>query len=250
MRAMRVFPVVAVVVACSLRADGADRKPLRLLTYNLNYANHDRAATMRAIADTDADVVLVQESDAEWKRALSETFANKYKYQAYRLHGRYAGGIAILSKLPITKEEEIASPLDTWFPAQRIVVDGPFGAVQILNVHLRPAVDGGSWIKGYVTTRPMRLKEVEAYWPKLAKDLPTIVAGDFNETSDGSALAFLGKQGLARVPTKGPHTWHYELLAMDIDHVLIDGALTAHDGEVLDAGTSDHRPVVVTVEKR
>lgn len=250
MTAVRVFPIVAVLVACSLRADGAEQKPIRLLTYNLNYANHDRATTMRAIADADADVVLVQESDADWKRALDQTFAKRYPYRMFRLHGRYAGGIAVLSKLPIKTEEAIASPLDTWFPAQRVVIDGPFGAVQILNVHLRPAVDGGSWIKGFVTTPPMRLKEVEAYWPKLATDLPTIVAGDFNETSDGSAIAFLAKQGLARVATKGPYTWHYELLKLDIDHVLIDAALVAHDGEVLDAGTSDHRPVVVTIEKK
>jgi endonuclease/exonuclease/phosphatase (EEP) superfamily protein YafD len=228
---------------------------LKLLTYNLNYANPDHTATMRAIADADADVVLLQEVDDEWKRTLADTFAKRYPHQVFRAHQRYAGGIAVLSKVPIKSEEMIPSPERTWFPAQRVVVDAPFGAVQILNVHLRPAVDGGSWIKGFITTPPIRLREVKAYWPKLAHDVPTIVAGDFNEDPQGSAVAFLAQQGLARVPTKGPRTWHYvdhghELLKMDIDHVMIDDTLSAKDGEVLDVGTSDHRPVVVTIEKK
>jgi endonuclease/exonuclease/phosphatase (EEP) superfamily protein YafD len=37
---------------------------------------------------------------------------------------------------------------------------------------------------------------------------------------------------------------------MDIDHVMIDGRLTAGEARVLDAGTSDHRPVVVTISAK
>ena len=35
---------------------------------------------------------------------------------------------------------------------------------------------------------------------------------------------------------------------MDIDHVMVDRTLDRRDGRVLDAGTSDHRPVVVSIE--
>jgi endonuclease/exonuclease/phosphatase family metal-dependent hydrolase len=37
---------------------------------------------------------------------------------------------------------------------------------------------------------------------------------------------------------------------MDIDHVLVDRTLIGRDGRVLDAGTSDHRPVVVEIEPK
>jgi vancomycin resistance protein VanJ len=217
---------------------------LRLLTYNVNYANSDPKASLDAIADADADVVLLQEVDAAWQQRLAKRFGKQYPHQIYRPHTRAPGGLAVLSKREITREELLPSP--NWFPAERLVIDG----VQILNVHLRPQVDGGSWIKGYFTTRSIRRKEIEAYWPKLAHDLPTIVAGDFNEAPEGRAVAFLRDHGLARVPTKGPHTWHIEPLEMDIDHVMIDGALAARDGKVLDAGSSDHRPVIVTIEPR
>ena len=89
--------------------------------------------------------------------------------------------------------------------------------------------------------------------------MPTIIAGDFNEDTTGSAIGFLTKQGLSRVDTIGPKTWHYEimsqgktndLLKLDIDHVMVNSRLSAHGGTVLDEGASDHRPVVVTIEPR
>jgi endonuclease/exonuclease/phosphatase family metal-dependent hydrolase len=203
--------------------------------------------------------VLLQEVTTEWKRLLGDRFAKQYPHVMFRIHKRAAGGLAVLSKLPIKTEELFASPVTGWFPAERLVIESGFGALQILNVHLRPAIDGGSWFKGFMTTPPLRKREIESYWRKMVKDMPTIVAGDFNEDPSGSAVSFLTKQGLSRVDTKGPTTWHYEvmthgkasdLLKLDIDHVLVDGRLSGRDGTVLDEGASDHRPVIVTIEPR
>jgi endonuclease/exonuclease/phosphatase family metal-dependent hydrolase len=234
-------------------------RPLRLMTYNLNYGNPVPKSALDAIERADVDIVLLQEVTSEWKRVLGDRLAKQYPHSIYRIHTRVAGGLAVLSKLPITAEEVLPSPERGWFPAERLVVETGFGALQILNVHLRPAIDGGSWIKGFMTTPPRRRREIESYWRKLAKDMPTIVAGDFNEDSSGTALSFLAKQGLSRVDTKGPTTWHYEvtsngktsdLLKLDIDHVMVDDRLSARDGTVLDEGHSDHRPVIVTIEPR
>lgn len=229
------------------------------MTYNLNYGNPDPKATLDAIEKADADIVLLQEITSAWQRALSDRFARQYAHQRFHLHTRSAGGLAVLSKVPIKSEEILPSPERGWFPAARLVVETAFGALQILNVHLRPAIDGGSWIKGFMTTPPLRLREIETYFPKMARGVPTIIAGDFNEDPSGSAVAFLEKQGFSRVATTGPTSWHYEvtnhgttsdLLKMDIDHVMVDGGLVAKDGAVLDAGASDHRPVVVTVSPK
>jgi endonuclease/exonuclease/phosphatase family metal-dependent hydrolase len=237
----------------------AASRPLRVMTYNLNYHNPDPSSALDAIARADVDIVLLQEVTSEWKRALSNRFEKQYPHSIYRIHTRAAGGLAVLSKLPIQAEELFPSPERGWFPAERLVLETEFGALQILNVHLRPAIDGGSWIKGFMTTPPLRRREIESYWRKLVKDMPTIVAGDFNEDSTGTAISFLTKQGLSRVDTKGPTTWHYEvtsrgktsdLLKMDIDHVMVDQRLSARDGTVLDEGASDHRPVIVTIQPR
>jgi len=66
---------------------------------------------------------------------------------------------------------------------------------------------------------------------------------------------YLQQRGLSRVAAAGPPTWHYEadgsdLLKLNIDHVMVDGRVAARDGRVLAAGTSDHRPVVVTLEAK
>lgn len=234
---------------------------VRLMTYNLNYANPDVAGTLDAIAAGDADVVVLQEITEAWRAALRARFARTYPHQAYRIFARAAGGAAVLSRLPITHEESWGPPPGSgaYFPAQRIVLAAPAGPLQLLNVHLRPCIDGGSWIKGFLTTPPLRRKEIEAHWHKLDARLPTVIAGDFNEDDTGRAIDFLEGHGLTRIPTSGPRSWRYEvhehggateLLKMDLDHVLIDRHFTAHDARVLDAGASDHRPVVVTLRRR
>lgn len=260
---MRLLPLFAALVIGILVAQPpahADvKRPLRLMTYNVNYGNPDPQSALDAIARADADVVLLQEITTEWQHLLRQRFASAYPHTMFRIHHRAAGGLAVLSKVPIQTEEVLASPERGWFPAERLVLDTPFGALQILNVHLRPAIEGGSWIKGFMTTPPKRRREIAAYWKHVDASLPTIVAGDFNEDPTGLAVSFLAKQGLARVDTKGPTTWHYQvtnhgttsdMLKIDIDHVMIDRRLSGRDGTVLDEGRSDHRPVIVTIEPR
>jgi endonuclease/exonuclease/phosphatase family metal-dependent hydrolase len=251
--------LIGMVVAAPPTARAGATGPLRLMTYNLNYGNPEPKTALDAIARADVDIVLLQEVTSEWKRVLEDRFVKQYPHSIYRIHTRAAGGLAVLSKLPITAEELFPSPERGWFPAERLVIETGFGALQILNVHLRPAIDGGSWIKGFMTTPPLRRREIESYWRKMVKDMPTIVAGDFNEDATGTALSFLAKQGLSRVDTKGPTTWHYQvvthgktsdLMKLDNDHVMVDDRLSARDGTVLDEGHSDHRPVVVTIEPR
>jgi endonuclease/exonuclease/phosphatase (EEP) superfamily protein YafD len=256
MKPVRLLALLIVMTTAVAAAPAAPSKALRVMSYNLNYANPDASGTMDAIAAENADVVLLQEIDREWQDALAKRFAKQYPHQAFRLNSRSAGGLAVLSKHAIAAEELIPTPPEGWFPAQRLVIDGPFGKVQMLNVHLRPCLDSGGWITGYQTTPPHRLAQAKSYFPRLAPGMPTVIAGDFNELPTGLAVEFFAKQGLSRVPTQGPTTWHYDklikgksvpMLSMDIDHILVDGALAASDAKVLDAGASDHRPVVVTI---
>ena len=227
--------------------------PLRLMTYNLNYSNPTPRASLEAIAVEDADVVLLQELTANWQAALADRFASQYPVRVFHLNRRLAGGLAVLSKLPVGGDELFAPPEGGWFPAQRLVVTTDAGDVQILHVHLRPALDNGSWISGFMSTPPVRAREIQTYVRQLAS-LPTLVAGDFNEDPiSGLALAHLAANGYRRVEAIGPRTWHFEengwdVLKMDLDHIFIGASLTARDARVLDTGTSDHRPVVATIE--
>ncbi|MBA3395074.1 MAG: endonuclease/exonuclease/phosphatase family protein [Deltaproteobacteria bacterium] len=262
---MRLLPLLALlllaVVVTSPAARAEPALELRLMTYNLNYGNPSPRTSLDAIEQADVDIVLLQEITREWRAALEQRFAKQYPYRVYRITGHGSAGIATLSKHPITDEQLWSPPARTgaWFPAQRLVIDSPLGTLQILNVHLRPCLDGGSWVKGFMTTPPVRRKEIEAHWKKMDYQLPTIVAGDFNEDASGRAIDYLQHHGMTRVATTGPTTWHYvththgkthDLLKMDIDHVMIDSHFVATDAHVVDAGTSDHRPVIVTIRPK
>ncbi len=225
-----------------------------VMTYNVNYGNPDPQLSIDAIAAADVDIVLLQEITDAWKTRLESRFAKSYPHRTF--YPARAGGLAVLSKHPIRSSELYSPPSGGYFPAERLVVDSPLGDVQILHVHLRPNIDKGNWALGWQTTPPIRLREIQTYWKKLARSLPTIVAGDFNELPTGKAVEFLADRGLARIETKGPTSWHHVIsvggkkvsaLSMDIDHIVVDNAFTATSAHVLDAGASDHRPVVVTL---
>jgi endonuclease/exonuclease/phosphatase family metal-dependent hydrolase len=222
---------------------------VKLIVFNVNCPPSGTSKGRRnpALADTlaaipDADVVLLQE--------IAHDAPRSYPYRAVHADARAAGGLAVLSRLPIELDELIPTAPDGWFPAQRLII----GGVQILHVHLRPALDEHGWATGYMSTPPIRLRQIQTYWNAVVPDPPAIVAGDFNEEPTGTTVGFLAAQGLARVVPDGPKTWHYvrdgrEVLALDIDHVMIDRRLRAEGARVLDVGSSDHRPIEVTISR-
>ena len=92
----------------------------------------------------------------------------------------------------------------------------------------------------------------------LLKDpaLPALVVGDFNEDERGLALRFLAGRGLVTVlPRFQPDadTWQWQTslgpVKSRLDHVVADPRLIALDARVIDAGRSDHVPVVATFRR-
>ncbi len=166
-----------------------------------------------------------------------------------------AGGMAVLSRFPFVTIELIRATDEGWFHATRVVVDGPFGRVQALNVHLHPPVsEGGSYVVGHFTTPSVRAGEIAAFYGHLDSRLPTIIAGDFNEEEDGGVMQFLAGKGmtsaLARFAPDQP-TWRWNIaistLHRQLDHVVVDPRLDVLFAEVRVAGRSDHLPVIAVI---
>ncbi len=171
--------------ACSPIADEPTRERipearLSVLSYNLNFGIPGEPSTIALIRRQDADIVLLQETNPAWARALRAELDDIYPYMDFR-HCCRAGGLGILSHYPFDSREYIPSPTK-WFPAWRLLARTPLGHIQLLNVHLRPPVsDGGSWLLGQFTTAGIRLAEITEFARHLDFNTPTIVAGDFNE---------------------------------------------------------------------
>ncbi len=236
------------------------RASIKVMTYNVNFGLAGDDETAAAI-DGWADLVLLQETNEQWERALRKRLAKSYPYMAFR-HCCRAGGLAVLSKHPFEQKEYIEPQAGGWFPAWRLLVDSPLGKLQVLNLHLHPPVsDSGSVVSGYFTTPAVREAEISQYFPHLDPSLPTIVAGDFNESAGGRAIVYLEERGYRSALPQfagSQNTWRWKTsvgtVRSQLDHLVYNDKLEPLDVQVMREGRSDHLPVrgifVLDDEKR
>ncbi|HWM87400.1 MAG TPA: endonuclease/exonuclease/phosphatase family protein [Kofleriaceae bacterium] len=233
----------------------ASKPSLLLMTYNVNFGTAGDPDTIELIRAAAADVVLLQETNPGWERALRAGLADRYRHMAFHHSPRRAGGLGFLSRHPLELEQLQESPIG-WFPAWRAVVDTPLGRIQLLNLHLRPpGRDGGSFVRAYFTRQVERLSETEAHIGLLDPSLPSVVAGDFNEDARGRSILFLAGRGLDSALERfhpAQPTWRWQtrmgLVRWQLDHILLGPALRATAAWVIDGGASDHVPVLARIE--
>lgn len=246
------------VVSCAgptrvARPPAPGERPLRVVTYNVNYGLAGDPATRAAIFAHDADVICLQETTPRWELTLrADPALAGYPYVRF-VHHRGAGGQAILSRYPLAAFEAWDAPPPGWFPAVRAVVEAPEGPVQILALHLRPPFsDSGSFVVGYLESDDVHAAEITGHLAALDATLPTVVLGDLNEDLDGAAIERLTAWGLRDALSQfapDAHTWRMDTglgeVTHDLDHVLYGPGLDALDARVVEIGRSDHLPVVV-----
>lgn len=227
------------------------------MSYNLNYGLAGDAATMDAIAEGEAEVVLLQETTPAWEAALRSRFARRYPHMTFH-HCCGAGGLAVMSVHPIASEQRLEpSERDAWFPGLKVVVDAPMGPVQLVDVHLRPPVSNtGSILSGVLSTPPVRRQQIADFHAAFDPALPTIVAGDFNESSGGRAVGFLVDRGFRDALPEGGarNTWRWTTsigtIEQQLDHIMFGPTLRPTAMEVRPDGRSDHLPLVGTFTPR
>ncbi|MHB8872954.1 MAG: endonuclease/exonuclease/phosphatase family protein [Myxococcaceae bacterium] len=233
------------------RAPAPGEPVLEVMTYNVNFGIPGDPPTLAAIRDEDSDVVLLQETTPEWEASLRQALHLRYPYMSFR-HCCGAGGLAVLSKRPFEVRDYLEGPEGSWFPALRLLAQTPLGPVQILSVHLHPPLSaGGGIVSGYFSTPAIRESEIAAFARTLDPALPTLVAGDFNESPSGGVARFLAKNGLvSALPEFAPsqRTWRWTTsvgeVSSQLDHIAYDAHLEPLDVRALEAGRSDHLPVV------
>ena len=223
----------------------------RVLTYNVNWGGAQPELAAQIIRDSGADIVCLQETTPEWEQFLRKHLRRDYSFAEFRnSRGRMGGGLAFLSKVPAREVAYI--PSDTgWFDGWIMKFKTPTGPVQVVNVHLRPPVsDRGSWVSGYVTTRDDRVREIERFYARREQDVPTLVAGDFNEGESSGVIDWLKQQNLSNALPQFDRytpTWEWRTsmgtLRRRMDHIVYSPELHCCSAEVVHAGASDHFPV-------
>jgi endonuclease/exonuclease/phosphatase family metal-dependent hydrolase len=243
-----------------LNSDKVPQKPagsFRLATYNVNWGNGawghpNPKARIHVLKETRADIVLLQEVTPFWQKLLKRTLGHRYPYRRY-YHYPKAGGIAILSKWPITNKKYIKLP-EGWHPHQIAFVRSPYGTLQIANVHLTPPLNEkektGLLANRQIKVANIHKQEARLIIQHLNPKMRTLVAGDFNEGDGGFAVRFFKDFGLNDVYDTHARgvTWHWPKSILPIagryDRIFYSPQFKLLDVAVIQRGGSDHFPVL------
>jgi endonuclease/exonuclease/phosphatase family metal-dependent hydrolase len=256
-----VFAILcALTSACTAPAPVTARAPtpgadhFTVMTYNVHKDRSRDPRTIDAIGAPNADIVCLEEVTHAWADTVRQRYASQYEYMLFAPKEN-AGGLAVLSHFPLEDHGVIPVPGDL-HPGWVVHVVTPTTRVQLIAVHLRSLFNGTrDWVSNYFATGRDHIAETRLFFDHASSDLPTIVAGDFNESPNGSAVELLEGRGFQNVLPMfkpGQFTWKGKLLGYDmmIDHVMIDRSFEPLDGWVERNGNSDHFPVIAHVEVR
>jgi endonuclease/exonuclease/phosphatase family metal-dependent hydrolase len=161
---------------------------LRLVTWNVwgRYGSweHRQGAVRTTLDRHDPDIV-----------ALVETWDG----QAERLgapHHRFADGLAVLSRWPITRHEQrpLSGPEDGGGSVLYAEIDGPRGTVQVFVAAL-------AWRLDHSDVRQAQVREIGAFIAETQRRrYPTILCGDFNADPDSDEIRILTGKSAPAAP--------------------------------------------------
>ena len=224
---------------------------LWLATYNLNFERPD-FGTVSAVAALDADLIFLQETHPQWASMLADRLGDAYPFRRF-VDDAAAGGLGVLSRYPVDSLE-ISAPQQAKFPAACMRFTTPLGEFSVLHLHLLPPLsESGSLLRGYFSTPPQRLRELEEHL-RCGDGRFDVVLGDLNEGA-GPTTEHLAASGFLEAQRAfGPvePTWSWELPLGVIrgrpDHIFVaEGLEVAAVQVVLSKGASDHHPLVAQV---
>lgn len=237
-----------------------EQRSFSVATHNICWGNLNLPKVVSGIHEAKADLVLLQETNAQSERYLRRSLRAIYPNMYFRGNdGAYAAErFGILSKTPVGGLKFLR-PKDGLFGAWKGQMKLAGRTVQIVNVHLQPIlVDSRQGITGllraYAAMEQTHRREIEYVYENLSPDVPTLVAGDFNSTSSSLAPTFLIAKGFAdsfASVTKDPDshcTWHWLIgqaeISLRIDYIFHTRHVRTVESRILESDASDHHLVV------
>lgn len=225
---------------------------VRVLAYNIHHGEGmDSVLDLDRIGDliraVSPDLVALQEVDSVVDRTelvdqaavLSAATGMEYRFGAFMPYQGGAYGMAVLSRLPITETSNHRLPDgDEPRSALAVTVELPRTGSHLRFVGIH-----------FYRTDAERLAQAESLEEHLAaREVPTILAGDFNSLPGSEVMEYLGQRWSIAAKGEDRFTFPSYAPAREIDFVLYRPATVFEvlRQELLDEPViSDHRPVVV-----
>jgi endonuclease/exonuclease/phosphatase family metal-dependent hydrolase len=145
-----------------------------------------------------------------------------------------AWGLAVLSRLPVTKERVV--------DLGRLPVDRAMRAAVLLDVDVggRTLVAGGTHMSHLTSGSPLQYLRLRHRLERMVGQAPAVLAGDMNLWGPPTEILLHGwrRAVIGRTwPAWRPHS--------QVDHILVRGPVTVREASVLPDFGSDHRAVRV-----
>lgn len=237
--------------------------PLTVATYNINYGNADLDKVVEVIRSLKADLVCLQETNAEGERHLRASLKDDFPHMSFAAK-EGGGGFGLLSRRSLG-DVKYYPPKAGWFGFYECVIEWAGRKVRIVNVHLQPVLpENGEGLAGLfklmLQTERVRAAQCEHLLSLWKDGEPVVMLGDYNSLTSLSGPAKLVGRGLTdslAAVTENPDAnitwqWLYQGIRWRyrIDHIFHSKHVRTADCRVVPDGPSDHYPVVSTLEWR
>ena len=216
-------------------------QPLAVMTANLRFGLADPVVLVALVKQHQVDVLATEELTPEAVELLRDAGLEHELPYAELSAASGADGCGLWSRYPLTG----LRPLRARFQSPGALISTPSGAVAVRVLHPSATTLNGTAL--YRHDYSVLTSQVRA----LDRTVPTVLAGDFNASTDQSALRILmgGRfRDASELAGSGfQRTWSPNLgwpALLHLDHVLVDRQVDARFTEVLDLPGSDHRALL------
>ncbi|MEU5398343.1 endonuclease/exonuclease/phosphatase family protein [Streptomyces sp. NPDC005963] len=211
---------------------------LTVVSHNIGAENPDPAGTARALAETGAQVIAVQELSATAREEFQRGLPARYR------HHTVHGGVGLWSIHAMTAAEPV--DIMPWPRALRATLTTPQGPVTVFVAHLASVrVTSES---GFTTDRRDHAAGLLTRAVDRDPAARLLLVGDFNGTPDDRGLAPL-LDGMTSAQEEAGDgfgfSWPARFPLARIDHVLARG-LQPTSAHTLPPTGSDHLPVIAS----
>ncbi len=246
---MKCFVALVLIPVVTIASD------LKIASLNVNFRNQKIDETLELIAKLNADVILLQESNAQIEQRVKVSPLRRHEFSWFTTEDAdVGGGFAVLSRLPLVDQVFLKKSAGT-FGAQQFGVRLGRTTIQFYNFHLNPAplpkpFSPSSALHLMMLNNQTQVLEIRELLARRNAAKPVVMAGDLNSLPSFSAYKKVLAAGLIDAHLScdtNAHTiptWRMNVdghrLQGRLDYIFHDAQLTAKSFTVVECPHSDH----------